>query len=500
MDIFSLRAALVDDYKSFTSSFVQPREKRIAVFLEERLANADQWPDPWLSLNPSFATGGTPADLTKEGLLHPLCEQIFRVKRGPDDVGREPIVFHRHQRDAIEAARTGGSYALTTGTGSGKSLGYIVPIVDRVLRERAISGAGVKAIVVYPMNALANSQVEELRKFLEFGFPPGQRPVSFERYTGQETPDDRRRILANPPDILLTNYVMLDLVLTRPDERQHLIASARGLRFLVLDELHTYRGRQGADVAMLVRRVRDACEAPEVQVVGTSATMASGGTAEARRRAVAEVASRLFGTEVAPDRVIGETLLRATTAGSLDPTVLADRVRAVAADGAGARDDSYDALAGDPLAGWVEEAFGLAVEEATGQLVRAAPARVADAAARLAAQTGVDAERCAVALERILLAGSRARHPVHGRPLFAFRLHQFISKGDNVFASVEPPGDRHLTDRYQLRVPDQPEKALLPLGFCRECGQEYYVVARVERSGQVLFVPRSDRDGRAATA
>lgn len=59
---------------------------------------------------------------------------------------------------------------------------------------------------------------------------------------------------------------------------------------------------------------------------------------------------------------------------------------------------------------------------------------------------------------------------------------------------MEATDVRHLTGRYQLRVPDEPEKALLPLGFCRECGQEYYVVARVERSGQVLFVPRSDRD------
>ena len=68
---------------------------------------------------------------------------------------------------------------------------------------------------------------------------------------------------------------MLELVLTRPDERKHLIRAAQGLRFLVLDELHTYRGRQGADVALLVRRLRDVCASPDLQVVGTSATMAS---------------------------------------------------------------------------------------------------------------------------------------------------------------------------------------------------------------------------------
>ena len=80
----------------------------------------------------------------------------------------------------------------------------------------------------------------------------------------------------------------------------------------MLDELHTYRGRQGADVAMLVRRVRDACQSPDLQCIGTSATMASGGTIADQRAEVAEVASRIFGAEVTPERVIGETLDRAT--------------------------------------------------------------------------------------------------------------------------------------------------------------------------------------------
>jgi hypothetical protein len=103
------------------------------------------------------------------------------------------------------------------------------------------------------MNALANSQEGELRKFLDIGIPAGQPRVRFARYTGQEDEARREAILDRPPDILLTNYVMLELILTRHDERR-LVERARGLRFLVLDELHTYRGRQGADVALLMRR------------------------------------------------------------------------------------------------------------------------------------------------------------------------------------------------------------------------------------------------------
>ena len=489
MDVFSLREAVVEDYKSFTSSFVQPRDEDIRRFLDERLTDSDQWPDPWLSLNPSFASGETPKQLVDAGLLDRGCEPIFRVKKNPDDPGSAPIVFHRHQRAAIEVARSGKSYVMTTGTGSGKSLGYIVPIVDRVIRERSTSKPGVKAIVVYPMNALANSQVEELRKFLCFGFPASEQPVSFARYTGQESFEERQEILAAPPDILLTNYVMLDLVLTRPEERKHLIGAAKGLWFLVLDELHTYRGRQGADVAMLVRRVRDACDAPALQVVGTSATMASGGTQRERRLAVAAVASRLFGTEVTPERVIGETLLRATTATAPDAATLRERVRTIEQLGEG-----YEELSRDPLAAWVEETFGLGTDPETGELVRGEPRRVSDAATALSELTGVGAEECTAAIKRILLAGSSARHLVNPNPLFAFRLHQWVSKGDNIYASLGLPQERHLTSRYQLRVPDEPDKVLLPLGFCRECGQDYYVVARVERDGQKAFVPRNDRD------
>ncbi|MBA3250058.1 MAG: DEAD/DEAH box helicase, partial [Geodermatophilaceae bacterium] len=316
MDVFAVHERVIADYRAFTSGFVDVRDERIKKFVAEQFAEGVQWPDPWLSLNPSFASGGSVTDLVRDGLLHAECERIFRRKDDPQALTGPPLILHRHQRDAVEVARSGQSYVLTTGTGSGKSLAYIVPIVDAVLRETEANGGrrrpGVKAIVVYPMNALANSQLGELDKFLKHGYPEDVESVTYARYTGQESSDERRRILADPPDILLTNYVMLELVLTRPDERKHLVRAARGLRYLALDELHTYRGRQGADVALLIRRLRQQCESEQLQVIGTSATISSEGTSEQRREVVAGVATRLFGAEVTADRVIGETLIRAT--------------------------------------------------------------------------------------------------------------------------------------------------------------------------------------------
>lgn len=178
MDIFQVREDLIDDYRLFTTSAIEPRDPRVSQHVADELAKQTQWPEPWLSLNPMFASGGSIDDLVSEDLLHPECAKIFRPKRDMVDTGTTPITLHRHQREAIETAKSGKSYVLTTGTGSGKSLAYIIPIVDHVLRQEPRQ-PGVQAIIVYPMNALANSQVGDLEKFLRYGYGEGKEPVTF---------------------------------------------------------------------------------------------------------------------------------------------------------------------------------------------------------------------------------------------------------------------------------------------------------------------------------
>lgn len=383
---------------------------------------------------------------------------------------------------------------LTTGTGSGKSLSYIVPIVDHVLRNG--SGKGIQAIVVYPMNALANSQERELEKFLSFGQWSGGNPVTFRRYTGQESDEERQAILASPPDILLTNYVMLELILTRPYE-DNIVKAAQGLRFLVLDELHTYRGRQGADVALLGRRVREACNASKLQLVGTSATLAGPGTLDEQRAEVARVAAMLFGAEVAPANVIGETLRRATV-----PTQLGDHtfINALRSRVGQPAPEQLGQFTSDPIASWIETTFGLETEPGTGRLRRAPPRSItgADSAAdELAALTKVSAEQCAEAIRGTLMRGYRIRQE-NGFPVFAFRVHQFFSRGETVYASLESEADRYVTTSEQHYVPGAREKVLFPLAFCRECGQEYYTVRTAKDDGGATIVaprPLSDTTG-----
>lgn len=422
-------------------------------------------------------------------LLDPRCKDIFRIK--PEEGPSRRLRLHLHQLEAIRAAKSGDSYLLTTGTGSGKSLSYIVPIVDFVLRQG--SGKGIRAIIVYPMNALANSQEEELKKYLERGLA-GKSLVTFRRYTGQESNAARDEILANPPDILLTNYVMLELMLTRPREKKDIVRAARqALQFLVFDELHTYRGRQGADVAFLIRRVREIAENPALQCVGTSATLAGGGTFAEQQQEIAKVASRLFGVKVKPERVIGETLRRITVERVLSDSdfqrQLVGRIQSPTAK----TPVDFTAFCNDPLASWIETTFGLEREAGGTRLRRTKPISVKEASERLAQRTGCTPEQCADAIKECLLVGYQIQHPETKFPLFAFRLHQFISRGDTVYASLDAAQERRITTRGQQFVPHDRSRVLLPLAFCRECGQEYYTVWWAENasSGEVTFQPRT---------
>ncbi len=504
MNIFRFRDSLINDYASYVRSFIHIQDERLRQHVEDNLNQGLLWPDPFVQLNPAFEPGEWIDELVAKGLLHEECRRIFRIK--PEPVGEgKPLRLHRHQADALRAAQTGKNYVLTTGTGSGKSLAYIVPIVDHVLRRG--SQQGIRAIIIYPMNALCNSQHDELTKFLCHGYPPGGAPVRFAKYTGQESDEVRQEILTHPPDILLTNYMMLELVLTRPYDKE-LVKAAQGLQFLVLDELHTYRGRQGADVALLVRRLRNACQAENLQCIGTSATLAGPGTYQEQQEEIAAVASRLFGTEVRPELVIGESLRKVTPDKDLSSPEFLHSLKERILDPEGSPPEDYEGFIHDPLSIWIENTFGVTAEKESGRLVRTKPRSLTGeggAAQELSALIGVPVSRCTEAIQEGLLAGYRCLDPTTGFPVFAFRLHQFISRGDYLYSSPEPEEKRYLTVSGQQFVPGDRFRVLLPLVFCRECGQEYYCVRKVLDKGtnRLSFSPReladrfSDEEGEA---
>ncbi len=490
LDIFSLRDSVVNEYEHFATSFTTIRAQDIQEQIEAIYSEKRYWPEPLIQINASYKRTADIRQLVSQGTLEPGCTEIFREKG-------IPLKLYKHQEQAIALAAEGESFVVTTGTGSGKSLCFLVPIVNHVIAAHGGPGPRhTRAIIIYPMNALANSQLEEIRKFV--GNVAGQSPVSFERYTGQEKQEERERIAANPPDILLTNFMMLELLMTRQDEvESRVIGNCAGLQFLVLDELHTYRGRQGADVALLVRRVRERLRPESLVCIGTSATMASEGSARDKRTVVAEVASKLFAERIPASNVIGETLEHVTRPlplGSSFPEL------GPAIDHGVPRNISNDALKAHPLTIWTENRLGMEFSPVDQHWVRAKPKTVPEAVEALAADAGRGADACRAALRNLLLISSTPERDRTGDPdgseasFFAFKLHQFIAGAGHAFATLEAPGRRLVTVEGQQYFPGHPDKRLYAVHFCRDCGHEYHPVRLVADDDRRQFLARDIDD------
>lgn len=485
-NVFKFRDELIDEYSTFSRSFVFIAASDIKNLVEQEYTEGRYWPQPLIQINPNYQRKGTVQDLAKDGVLHPICADIFRT--GKTEGRSDPLFLYKHQIEALAKGQQKQSYVVTTGTGSGKSLSFFIPVVDAILKGKSQdSTPRTRAIVIYPMNALANSQLEELEKFL-VDFPLSNRPFTVARYTGQESKAQREEIANNPPDILLTNFMMLELILTRYEEvDRRVVENCKGLEFLILDELHTYRGRQGADVAVLVRRLRERLAANSMICIGTSATMSSTGKQADRNKVVADVSSKLFGAKISEHDVIGETLERVTTQ-SKDvasiKTLLKSEIDKESFSWSG-----FDEFKDSPLAIWVELNLGIEIPN-NEPPKRAKPKTLNSAAEQLAFDAGVSQEQASLALQKFLVAAHDIRTPQDRAP-FAFKLHQFISGPGKVLATLEPEGIRAITLDAQRFAPGRQEQAiqLYPTHFCRDCGQEYHPVWKTTH-GQIRFDPR----------
>ena len=224
-----------------------------------------------------------------------------------------PFPPYRHQQLAF--ARLCGpapkSTIVATGTGSGKTECFMYPLLDYCLGERR---QGIKAIIIYPMNALATDQarrfareVSKLQPKLSVGLFTGDDGSQNRSMTPEQVITHRDTLRENPPDILLTNYKMLDYLLLRPKDQRLWRYNTPGLlRFVVVDELHTFDGAQGTDLACLIRRLRDRLKlGSELACVGTSATIGDQSAVQALR----EYAGQVFATPFDDEAIVLEDRL-----------------------------------------------------------------------------------------------------------------------------------------------------------------------------------------------
>lgn len=215
----------------------------------------------YLSINRSY--------LSAKSSFRQFCVDQGLAPQIPDMFEPQKIKRLRaHQEKGIRAILDGKSTIVSTGTGSGKTETFLIPILDHCLKN---PGPGVKALILYPMNALANDQVSRLDKAIQASKGCG---IRYALFTGDTSQEERNQIRLSPPDILITNYVMLEWMLTRLEDRPIFKSARKSLRFIVLDEIHTYRGNRATHIKYLLARLKALVDGPLVQI-GTSATLRS---------------------------------------------------------------------------------------------------------------------------------------------------------------------------------------------------------------------------------
>ena len=481
---------------------------------------------PYISLSQAFRTGAKVSGLVKEGLLHPYLATIAH-----------PAVYG-HQETAFRAIAAGKTTVVSTGTGSGKTECFLYPILSACLRLRDEEAPpGITAVIVYPMNALAEDQLGRLRRLLcgtgvSFGMyvgktperaadadargmrlPPSASRADFEateerlrkekRHEPVYPPEERasREEMRTPgkqPRILLTNVKQLELLLTRQRDIE-LFDGAR-LDFLVFDEAHTFSGAAGAETACLVRRLRAFCgKGPQETVcVATSATIAD---PEHGREAGRAFAARFFGVDAEDVALVGEEAEdddwaeaeKRTATGALpgNPAVqLQNVLEAVAAverepppkEAVQMLRSVYQAMTGRALESrrWQESLYeGLAANEVVYQTAQAlrVPRPLAALVKDLESRLGRPVPEEEVIAWLALGAASRKG----GRPLLRPVVHAFVR---GVAGAVVSFPEAHEGPKLWLSREDAATAgeghACFDVTTCTTCGQHFFVHAAAD--------------------
>jgi len=497
---------IVANYRRYLRSLLPVRDPLIAEALRSEITNSPLLSKgPLLEATPPYEKSVTLEDLIEEGVLDPGIRALHS-KHMP--MGR---ALYRHQEEAIRKAVRGRNIVVATGTGSGKTESFLLPILNSLMAEhrRGELGPGVRALLLYPMNALANDQVKRLRQLLA---PVPQ--ITFGRYTG-DTPESaregaeqfetlnpgesrlpgellsREEMRDTPPHLLLTNYAMLEYLLLRPADLD--LFEGQSWRFIALDEAHVYDGAKAAEVAMLLRRLHDRV-APEqpLQCIATSATV---GDDPAK---VTDFARKLFNVpfEWVPDDPGRQDLVRATRVsmptGPFWGPLSADAYRKLAQ----ADDPSAEIVAQARGHGFNTDDAGeaLAHERRMAEL-RGHLAAGPESITRLASLLYDPEEQPAATLAAMVAVGSRVRDR-EDAPVLSARYHLFARATEGAFTCLSDTGPHVSLGRREMC--ESCQAAVFEFGACKRCGAVYLTGAiRPGEGGQgLVFAPRIKKDER----
>lgn len=475
---------VIEEYRSYLRTEFRARDEKLRQDLEDGLDRARFLAqEPFFQAYRPFKSGGA---WTALGLDARLAE-VMRKRSGSDTAYLHQSEAIRHLLDPEE-----GPLAVTTGTGSGKTECFLLPVIQNAIADAtAFKPSGLTAILVYPMNALANDQEQRI---LEYLGDAGHDYVRVARYDRSTSEKQRAELRSRPPHILLTNYVMLEYLLVRPADREALFKNHR-CRFTVLDEVHTYRGSLGANIALLCRRLRahlkhsehdwnvDSPDAgqrfPKLRFIATSATIKSVDETHRsqeeqtrlRREAVQHFVESISGEAAHTIRVIGEERARIAPPASSQWASMPPRVPRPNASDSASIQKVVAALAGLPDSTPIKNALGRArIFWVLGELLSQRPRSVTEIAERIRSEVP----------ERRDCAPEQVRHEVQlaldvGATLgdadgsLRLRVHRFIRGGWRFHRCLDP----HCGCLYPMGEGTcQCGHGTAPLLLCRSCGAD----------------------------
>jgi superfamily II DNA/RNA helicase len=469
---------------------------------------------PFLELSLPYRRGYSIRELVDQ---ETLSSQMLTLPNPPIPVDAP---LYLHQQQAIERVAHGRSVIVSSGTGSGKTEAFMIPILNDLLQHPA---QGVRAILIYPLNALVNDQLERLGKLLQgtnitygrYTSELVQTTQEWRKQTGQsEIPKQqvisREQIRENEklPNILITNYAMLEYLLLRPGD-QNLFSHAEDWKYIVLDEAHSYSGAKGIEVAYLVRRLKHHLgkQRGNMICIGTSATLTNDPTEAVK---FAEI---LFGEEFTPDDIIfGESQAEDERESTYDPPIdtylhrewgsLLERLRSNTAT----IDDVWDLLS---KFGLIDQDASVETENVSALLygalknnghlrrLRAAmieqpdmPVGMVEAAHLLFPESQASrADDSLRALYHLIELGASARPHPDQAALLPARYHLFARSPQGIWACLNPNctgRPKGHTEPWSCLfgsprlVCDMCDCAVFPLSVCRNCGQVYVKTTYVD--------------------
>lgn len=408
--------------------------------------------------------------------------------------------LYQHQYNAVMHVLGGSNAVVSTGTGSGKTECFLIPILAHLAAEyeNGTLCSGVRALLIYPMNALANDQIGRLREILA-----GFQEITFGCYTGQtekrydkalalyQSLNDGKQPLPNemicreqmkeaPPHILITNYAMLEYLMIRPDDSVFFEAEAAPhWKYIVLDEAHVYSGSTGIEVSMLMRRIKARLQNANIQYVLTSATL--GG--ESSNDAVARFASNLCSANFMEGDVIRAVRIPSCSHETLYTLESSFYLSAADAINAGANPSQIAACiqsaeimpSGSTAAEMLYEAV---VHDATFAKVRALT-RVPQTVTEIAKQMGWTLHET----EQFVAAASFCEHD--GARLFDARYHMFLRAADSVFITLAPSAKVFLERKKTHYEANGRDYAVFEIGTCSAC-HAIYIIGNIDANKRLI--------------